>query len=483
VRTLFFKIFVSFWIVITALVVALLLTFYWRQREMQARLRSDMVTRVSASVDYAVAEYEHSGVGGFEEALSRINSQIHGSELWIVDTKRNPLQGGALPKYVQDALAGRSEPTARQNRSLGFSLPFQHEGKQYIAIVVPQQRGGRYLDEHGGGFPGLPPPRDHGPERGRTPPLYKDLAIQLPVGIVLATLFSYALAREVTRPVSALRSAAQKIASGELSARAELSVNRRDEVGALIRDFNTMAQRLEEHVRGQQRMFADVSHELRSPLARLVVALDNLKRRSPEPGEDMKRIEMEAQRLNELISELLTLSKLEAGAAPGTNDVFSMSDLLRSVVADAKIEAAAKNVTINLRCDTGAFVSGNYPLLRSAFDNVVRNALKYSPEGGNIDLVESNTTDGVTVQIDDEGIGVPEGELERIFDPFYRVDDSRARSTGGHGLGLAITRRAVTASGGTVTASNRMPAGLRVSIRLPLKGVEEQTEREAAAEA
>ena len=288
------------------------------------------------------------------------------------------------------------------------------------------------------------------------------------IGVVLAAgLVCYGLARYLTSPLGELRQAAKTLANGDLSVRvADKIGRRRDEMSSLARDFDEMAARIESLIAAQKNLTTDISHELRSPLARLGVALEIARAKSnQEAMPSLDRIEREASRLNEMIGQMLLLSKLEAGAQQIASAPFDLSKLVEEIAADADFEAKDKSVEVirNEPC----VVRGDHGLLRSAIENVVRNAVKHTPEnaGVTVSLERHNGSAAITVR--DFGAGVPPEDLDKLFRPFFRVDYARRRSAGGFGLGLAITERAVTAHGGTVTAKNaRDGSGLIVQIQI-----------------
>jgi two-component system OmpR family sensor kinase len=276
----------------------------------------------------------------------------------------------------------------------------------------------------------------------------------------------------VARPVRHLRAAFAALAEGRLETRVgRLIGRRRDEVADLGRDFDRMAQRLQALISSQRSLLHDVSHELRSPLARLSAAI-GLARQSPQRLEPMlERIEREAERLDELVGGLLALSRLEAGAEGGALAAVESADLmelLEGVVEDADFEARSCGRAVRFSGTGEVTADVRAELLVRAFENVVRNAVRFSGEGGVVEVRAGKdaTGDAFVVTVADEGPGVPDADLEAIFVPFYR---SRSDSTTtGFGLGLAIARRAVEAHGGTIRAANRQGGGLMVSISLPL---------------
>jgi two-component system sensor histidine kinase CpxA len=249
---------------------------------------------------------------------------------------------------------------------------------------------------------------------------------------------------------------------------------RRDEVAGLMRDFDAMAERIETLLKAQSRLLNDISHELRSPLARLNVALGLARQRAnPESADMLDRIELEAARLNELIGRILTLARLEDGEQIVPQTPVPLNEIVENVVEDAEFEAQARHCHVVATVPDGKWeVRGNASLLHSAVENVVRNAIRYTQEGTSVDVElrreqRAGSSDAV-LRVSDSGPGVPPDALEKMFEPFYRIDDARGRLTGGVGLGLAITERAVRFHGGKVAAFNRAGTGLMVEIRLPL---------------
>jgi two-component system sensor histidine kinase CpxA len=268
-------------------------------------------------------------------------------------------------------------------------------------------------------------------------------------------LLSYILARHLTRPILELRAAAERLGSGDLTAR--VSTERRDELGDLARGFNRMADRVQHAVTAQQQLVQDVSHELRSPLSRLGVAIE-LARQDPA---QLDRVAREAGRLNELVGELLALSRDRL--RPETVDLAVLLGLL---VDGARIEADRRPCRLLLDAQPGLVLTADPELLRRAVENVLRNAIRHTPPESEVRVAARLTGPSVEITVQDAGPGVPEGALPRLFDPFFRVETDRDRTTGGAGLGLAIARRAVELHGGTIQAANTHP-GLRVTMVIP----------------
>ncbi len=318
----------------------------------------------------------------------------------------------------------------------------------------------------------------------RRPPRPIDLLVpqilipRLAVLTLVVGLFCLLLARHLSAPVAALRRATRGLADGDLSARVGPPVaRRRDEIGDLARDFDGMAERLEGQVRAQRRLLRDVSHELRSPLARLEVALELARQRSGDEAADpLDRIGRESRRLDELVEGLLSLERIESRAGSRPRQPVHLASTLENVVGDARFEAEARACDVRLEVSRRPTVMGHPELLHSAVENVVRNAIAFTEPSLGVDtwIGEQLWQGGsvAVIRIRDYGRGVPEDQLNRLFEPFHRVEDARDRRAGGVGLGLAITRRAVLVHGGEVEARNHPDGGLEVTIRLPMIQVE-----------
>jgi two-component system sensor histidine kinase CpxA len=305
-----------------------------------------------------------------------------------------------------------------------------------------------------------------------------DLIVRVAFVLLLVGALCYGLARYFTSPLGRLRASARRIADGDLSARVGPAAGARgDEFGELARDFDVMAGRLEALVARERQLLSDISHELRSPLARLGLAV-GVVRSEPgaDPGPMLERIELETERLNALIGELLTLARLQSGPAPARREV-DLADLLHEITANADFEAQGVGKSVSVGPLEPFPVEGDEELLRRAIENVVRNAVRHTPEGTavTVSLARCATRDGeeAVVCVRDRGPGVPEAELAAIFEPFYRVETARDRRTGGTGLGLAIADRAVRNHRGRLRAANAEGGGLEVRISVPIgRGLE-----------
>lgn len=288
----------------------------------------------------------------------------------------------------------------------------------------------------------------------------------------MATFVCYGLARYVVKPILELRSATQNLASGNLGIRIsrEWLLRRGDEFSELATDFNDMASRIENLVGAQRRLIADISHELRSPLTRMKVALELAFRdANPDAQLQLQRIEREAKRSSDLIHQMLLVAELENRTNHRSLREIDLSQLIQAVVSDADFEARNANRSVSLtRCDLSQ-IDGIEELLRRAVENVVRNAIRYTAIQTvvTVQLIADHIHAGdVAILVADQGPGVPAAELKRLFRPFYRVSEARDRVSGGVGLGLAIAKRAIEVHGGRIEARNLARGGLQVEIRL-----------------
>ncbi len=302
----------------------------------------------------------------------------------------------------------------------------------------------------------------------------KALFIHLLGLLLTAFVFCGLLARYLSSPLVRLSRTARSVAGGHLDAPVDPSIQKRsDEIGELSRSFEAMTRHLTALLEAQRRLIRDISHELRTPLARLGVALELARKKSGDGTSDsLDRIERETIILNDMIGQLLSLSRVEADMGHVALEPTDLLHLLETIAEDANFEARAtgRHVLLDFP-DSLPRLSLNPDLVRRAVENIVRNALRYTPEGTEVDVSVKPSQDsgrkGIAIRIRDRGPGVPEEELERIFQPFYRTETARSRDTGGTGLGLAIAHRAALVHGGHVHAEAAPGGGLVVELWLP----------------
>ena len=452
-RSLFLRIFLSFWLALAMfLVLAILATAAMRP----TRQISALEALQSKFLSEAVAAYQAGGTPQLREYLRTLHDtqhvravlyDEHGSLVGhFVAPWFNEVASGQ--RHTSDTLLGRLNPDFQMLRATMTGS----DGHRYT--LVTELPPGQTAMFGPNGIPGL----------------------GILIGILSSGIVCYFLARYLTAPITRLRQATQKLASGDLSARVGGHISSSgDEISQLIRDFDKMAEQIENLVNAQSRLLKDISHELRSPLARLSVALELARQRStsPEAQAVLDRISLESRRMNELIGSLMTISRLESGSSNVRKVSLELEQIIDEVARDAAFEAQARNCQVEVEIVDELPVLGDPALLHSAIENVVRNATRYTAEGTTVKIraekAERWKQPEAVVRVSDAGPGVPEDSLDKIFRPFYRVDDARVRSTGGVGLGLAIAEHAVRLHGGTVKASNLPEGGLRVEIRLPLQ--------------
>lgn len=319
---------------------------------------------------------------------------------------------------------------------------------------------------------GFPPPPMAGREEAGLPPRLPPPSAKLPfvhllAGAIVSLVFAALLAAYVSRPIRRLRQALQAAADGQLGGGLSAAMgSRRDELADLGRDFDRMARHLAQLMEGQRRLLHDVSHELRSPLARLS-AIIGLARQQPDCLEDcLARLEHESARMDRLLSELLTLSRLESGMVERSSELVDLADLLEDVVTDAAPEVEQAACRVDMNRGPAAHVRGDPEMLHRVFDNLLRNALLHAASGRWVGITLVVDGAEASVRVEDRGPGVLSADIDRLFLPFYRSMQTAGRN--GHGLGLAITRQIVENHQGRIDVANRSEGGLCVTVHLPL---------------
>lgn len=450
---LFFKIFLWFLAAMALMVgVALFLTWSLQSDPFVSRFQNSARNQVRFHAETVGAILDKDGIAAAERFLDRLNEfePIHGVALIDAD-------GRAL---INKGLGDPASPIIRRAFASGFPEADFSPGAETVVASPVTLSNGRVVVLAAHWSRPLPLPF-LGEPRVR----YLRL-----LGLLLtAILVCYVLARYLSAPIVKLSEATREFAAGDLATRVGPKIgNRRDEFAKLAADFDEMAERIEMLVKGERRLTRDISHELRSPLARMNVALEIAKQKAgDESGPILQRIETEAERLNQMIGKMLTLSRLESGSADVSMVRLDLGRIVREIAADAEFEAAAKGKSIDSEVSGEFRIVGNENLLRSAVENVVRNAIRYTTEGTAVRISLSEDGENALIAVEDHGGGVPDDELENLFRPFYRVAEARERRSGGVGLGLAIARRAVLAHNGSINAANTAD-GLLISIRLPL---------------
>jgi two-component system OmpR family sensor kinase len=434
VGRLFWKIFLAFWLALVAAAVSTG-TIVWLQHGAADAAPKDFAAGPRGGMDMAAAMLRDDGV---EALRGWMQHRRHPAPIYVVDEAGRDVLGRAVPAA---ALARAREIVRRRGEGFRARSVVGPGGERYL-LFAPQPPGMRL------------PPR----------PLLEPWQL-IAIGLVTSLVFSATLAWYLARPIRSLRSAFDGVAAGRLETRVSPKIgSRRDEIADLGSDFDRMAGQLQSLIDAQRRLLHDVSHELRSPLARLHAAI-GLARQDPRKLEpSFERIEREAARLDELVGEVLTLARLEGGTAPGPQETVDLADLVANIAADARFEAEAAGRKVSLKSAEQVPVRGRAELLHRAVENVVRNAVKHSFPGTTVEIRLAAAGERALLSVTDRGPGIAPGEAERIFEPFYRG----AAAPGGFGLGLAIAQGAIAAHGGSISAANAEGGGLCVQIELPL---------------
>ena len=449
-KTLFLRIFLSFWlamglIIATSIIVSATVA-YQRLQALDAVEPSDLA-------DQAAARLAKEGKPGLLAWIDEAEKTHAGLRIFIVGEHGADLLGRSLPERIMRRIHDIEMSGALGGRQ---GKPVQDMTRRVPQFVGP---GGEVLTLMTT-FAGYPPFAVL-----RTPDV--NLAL-LAIAFLFSGLVCWWLARYVSTPVARLQDAARSVAAGNLDARvSDQFATRHHELGVLARDFDRMAEYLRSLIASKETLLSDMSHELRSPLARLRVALGLARREGADLPKQLGRIELEAERLDALIGQILHLSTLTSGEPKLHREQVDLTALLNDVVEDARLEAGAAGKRVEWNPAGPALLEADTQLVRSAIENVLRNAVRFTAVDTAVEVSLKRDTGMLLLTIRDQGPGVPSHDLARIFEPFYRVADARDRDSGGTGLGLAITARVVSLHNGKVEAQNAAGKGLIVEIRFP----------------
>lgn len=445
---LFWKIFAGFWItlLLTVLVVATALTIRNEalRREETALAdgpHSDFSTRITWLV------FHHGGEAALRSMATDWNTR-RGDMPLVVDQADHDMFGRKVPP---DALSEARQRLTQDRDSRGVRELTTAAGQRYIIFQLND-----------------PAHPQH--DQRLLPPFRIETPIVLALAAILASIVvSALLARHFSRPINKLQNAFKAASAGQLDVRVSQAMGTRsDEIGELGREFDGMAQHLQQLVGSQNRLLHDVSHELRSPLARLQVAVGLARQNPAQIDTALTRIEREAERLDTLVGEVLTLSRLEARSRNSDDDYVDIIELIASVIDDARFEAEStgQHIAFTNTLEGEFVMRARGKLLHRAIENIVRNALQHTPHHSTVDVTlrHEAASNRLLIAVADSGPGVPKEDLAFIFEPFFRSEGS---TSCGYGLGLAIARRAIEAHGGSIEAHNRPEGGLLVQITLP----------------
>lgn len=456
-RSLFLKIFLWFW-----LATALVVTAYIVTTEVTRSRRQPNLGWLTVYGETAARILEREGEGELIAYFRRAEQRSNITSRLVDDGGRELTGRGTddLPAAVKQSI-----DKVKAERAIAMQ-PINSQFYVTQRVEAPSGRPFTFVAQ-------LPPPVYEQPVDPYLSIILRIFAVVLPAG-----LLCYWLARYIAAPVAKFRDATHQLAAGNLKVRVTPRLGRRrDELADVGRDFDLMAERIESLMNAQWRLLGDISHELRSPLARLNIALGLVRKKAGAVASvAIERIEQETGQMNEMIGQLLELDRWQFGESELPRETIDLAELIESVASDADYEAASRGCSVRVVKSQKCFISGVPQLLRSAIENVVRNAVRHTAEGTSVeislDCAPARESGRAVVTIRDAGAGVPEEAIDDIFKPFYRVDEARDRESGGAGLGLAITERSVKLHRGAIVAANSPESGFVVQITLPVVGVE-----------
>lgn len=443
-QRLFVRIVLWFGALLVFSVVAFYLTVYFLQ---SGGRPMDRVTRGTTALQLELAReaFETGGREGLQREIERIDRLFPAKHYLLDEEWRDVLTGEDRSAAASQVRPPRDSNAKRIPSLPGVSPPLFGGPLPYL---MQQSADGKYrlLVEPGVRY-----------DRPNLLPYFLWI-------VAVLVLLSWTLAWTLARPLKRLRDRMSAFAAGDLGARA--GSRRKDEIGDVARAFDTMADRIETLLTAERRLLQDISHELRSPLARLNLAVE-LAKKSGDREAALERIRKESARLSTLVGALIEMTRVEGDPAARTFRPLDLRALVASVADDCRVEGEAKFCEIRTRLEECGRFDGDEEMLRRAVENVVRNAVNHSPQFGVVEVALERSNGSVRIAVKDQGSGVPDEQIEKIFHPFYRVGDDRSRANGGVGLGLAIARRAVLLHHGRIGARNVAP-GMEVEILLPV---------------
>jgi two-component system sensor histidine kinase CpxA len=447
IRTIFAKIFLWFWIATAAVTASVfIITAFGGTQPLGRRwLAHSLDFYARSAVDF----YTQGGNTELQKYLDDMerSSGIHAA---LLDPQGNDVLGHGLPPRTEPILA-----TARRTGESRF-----YTGVIWVgASLIHTPQGDYFLVARVYPLRGFWSQRNLG-----------SATLRIAIALLSVGLLCWLIARHITAPVRTLQTAARRIADGDLSVRATPEIPpRNDELADLAQDFDRMADRMQSLLRKQQELLGDVSHELRSPLARLSVSLELMRRGDHEA---IERMQSDLDQLDNLIGELLTLTRVQLCDGRNSEAVINPRKIVESIAVDASFEGKSTEKPVVVTHADDCVVNGDPGLVRSCIENVVRNALRYTKPQTNVEInlaFGNGASSMANITVLDRGPGVPQESLPRLFEAFHRVSEARDRESGGTGLGLSIAQKIATLHGGTIAAQNRAGGGLVIEIRLPAK--------------
>lgn len=447
------RIFVSFFAALIITVLGAIAVTSWMISERKEASDAELLSAAQA----AAAALANGGVPALTKwTKSRTLAPSTTLEILVIDETGNDLLGRTTPSMTttlpseEDDFFGYDLPAVLLNLPTKAPELVSDEGESFRLISINKRTGFAVL-------------RD----------------VPLPVlllSLIVTALVSLWLARSITRPIIELQQTTESLASGNLNTRVPLKAkSRRDEIGRLARSLDTMTNQLASLIKGQQQLLRDVSHELRSPLARIRLASGLLAQRDASMASATGRIDEEVSRLDELIGKILDVSRVESGAITWTLETLELRSVVERVMIDASFEAAQLGKSLSSQLEASSLeIIGDRYWIQSAIENVVRNALKHSPAGASVVVLLDQHEGFARFRVHDSGPGLPAEELTKIFEPFFRSGAAAAeRSSASAGLGLAITARVVRGHQGRIEARNLSDSsghstGFEIDLQWPL---------------
>lgn len=406
------------------------------------RLKETMARLVSEGTQV----YEQKGQRALRRWYGDVRDRL-GIRVLLLDAQQMPLAElpHKRPKHHHDRSGFYPEQKYFEKLLNLMGQPYQSSsGQQYYLRLLPSKRLSKEF----------------------RPPAYLHL-LRIGLSFLFILFGSWWIARSISRPVSVLKSASQRVAEGDLSVRVAQDIGpRKDELGELARAFDHMAEKINELMAAQRQLFSDISHDIRTPLTRQKLAIE-LARESDDPGPMLDKLETQNLLIEDLLDSLLTLLRLDDIRHESSKHSMDLTESLKTVLQQAELEAASKQITLNSELESDMRIQGQDDLIQRALNNLLVNAIKYSPEGGVIDIKGHRGERKISVEILDQGPGIPEEQLTKVLEPFYRTDASRNSQNGGYGLGLSIANKIVQQHQGEFLLKNRAEGGLSVNITLP----------------